>query len=74
MIVVDPNDITLFELGDDSGRETLVYSDVLLVGSRFVKVFCFGSVWNSIVKTRPEDLMAELVVAALKFGIGDPNG
>lgn len=74
MVIVDPYDIAFFELGDDGRGKTLVYSDILFVRGRFVKVFGLGSIWYGIVQTRPEDLMAKLVVAALKLGIGDPNG
>ena len=47
---------TFFELGDDGRGKSLVYSDALFVKSR------------GVMQTWPEDLITELVVAALGLG------
>lgn len=73
MIVVHPDDVAFFIVSDDGVRETLINCDILLKRSGLVEEFRLRCVWDSIVQTRPKHLVTELIIAALKFGIRNPN-
>lgn len=74
MVVVYPDDIAVLVRRNDGVCKSLVDGDVLFVRCGLVEQLRLGCVRNSIMKTGPKDLVTELVVAALEFGIGNPNG
>ena len=74
MVVVHPDDVAVLVCGDDGVCKALVDGDVLGVRGRLVKSLCAWSIGDGVVETRPEDLVAELVVCAVELCIGDPDG
>ena len=66
-------DIALFPVvGDDVGK-ALVHGNILLEGGRLEELGGLRGVGDDIVEARPQDLVAELVVALLKLVIRDPD-
>lgn len=73
MVVIHPDDVAVLVRRNDSVGKALVDGNVLFIRCGLVEQLRLGCVGNSIMKTGPKDLVAELVVAALEFGIGNPN-
>ena len=75
MVVVHPDDVALLEIFDDSVCEALVYGHVVRIGLGRAECIDIGfrRVGHGVVQARPQDLMAELVVAFLELAIGDPR-
>ena len=74
MVVVHPDDVAVLVGGNDGICEALIDGDVLGVRGRLVKGLCPWSIRDGVVKTRPEDLVTELVICAVKLCIRDPDG
>lgn len=74
MIVVHPDDVAFLMGGDDGVREALVDGDVLLEGCALVEHFRLWGVWDGIVETRPQDLVAKLGITARELSVRNPDG
>jgi hypothetical protein len=74
MIIVDPDDVTILVIGNNSISKLLVHSNVLGVRGGFVESFSARCIRDGVMKTRPEHLVAEFVIAAVELRIGDPDG